>query len=70
MSPPQTSDTWLWLTLGVAAFVATRTIQYAMSDIVTLTAIDDQVSIPNPPTEPEPENSTPSFNPINISPAC
>ncbi|CAI6283978.1 unnamed protein product [Periconia digitata] len=66
---PQIEDRYLWLGLGVFAFVAVKTIAYGLHHIVTLTEIHNSSPNPRDPTTtaitalPNPNPSSPSPNP-------
>lgn len=58
----QIDDRWLWLGVGVFAFLAVKGVQHALTDIVRLTEIDPYQYEPKRKEKDHPEDSTYSFH--------
>lgn len=56
MAPSHIDDRWLWLGLGVAAFLAVKGVQHVLTDIVRLTEIDPYQYEPMKKKEDHPED--------------
>lgn len=54
---PHIDDRWLWLGVGVAACLAIKGVQYALTDIVRLTEIDPYQYEPKRKEKDHPEDS-------------